>query len=124
MRQGVVIKRYEGTPEGGPRCLPCLRTSCWTRWTRSWSEEATASADMLLAGGRLTIAPESLKRVKDRIREITRRKRGVSLEWMISELNSHLSGWVTYFRYASAKAHLQRLDEWIRRKRSRKGWWC
>ena len=52
---------------------------------------------MLLAGGRLTIAPESLKRVKDRIREITRRKRGVSLEWMISELNSHLSGWVTYF---------------------------
>ena len=70
----------------------------------------------LLEGGRLTIAPESLERAKGRIREITRRNRGVSLERMISDLNSFLTGWVTYFRYASAKAHLQRLDEWIRRK--------
>jgi RNA-directed DNA polymerase len=70
----------------------------------------------LLAGGRLTIAPESLERAKDRIREITRRNRGVSLGRMISELNSFLTGWVTYFRYASARAHLQRLDEWVRRK--------
>jgi RNA-directed DNA polymerase len=70
----------------------------------------------LLAGGRLTIAPESLKRVKGRIREITRRNRGVSLERMISELNLYLTGWVTYFRYAEGRTHLQRLDEWIRRK--------
>jgi RNA-directed DNA polymerase len=70
----------------------------------------------LLAGGRLTIAPESLERVKGRIREITRRNRGISLERMISELNSFLTGWVTYFRYASVKGHLRRLDEWIRRK--------
>lgn len=70
----------------------------------------------LLAGGRLSIAPQSLERAKDRIREITRRNRGVSIQRMISELNSFLSGWVTYFRYASGKAHLQRLDEWVRRK--------
>jgi RNA-directed DNA polymerase len=70
----------------------------------------------LLAGGRLVMAPESLERAKDRIREITRRNRGVSLERMISELNSFLTGWVTYFRYANAKKHLQRLDEWLRRK--------
>jgi RNA-directed DNA polymerase len=70
----------------------------------------------LLAGGRLTIAPASLERAKDRIREITRRNRGVSLGRVISELNSFLTGWVTYFRYASAKMHLKRLDEWIRRK--------
>jgi RNA-directed DNA polymerase len=70
----------------------------------------------LLAGGRLVMAPESLERAKDQIREITRRNRGVSLERMISELNSFLTGWVTYFRYANAKKHLQRLDEWLRRK--------
>ena len=35
---------------------------------------------------------------------------------MIAELNSFLTGWVTYFRYAACKKHLQRLDEWIRRK--------
>jgi RNA-directed DNA polymerase len=70
----------------------------------------------ILWEGRLTIAPRSLERAKRRIRKITRRNRGISLEQMIGELNSYLTGWVTYFRYAACKGHLQRLDEWIRRK--------
>lgn len=70
----------------------------------------------LLAGGRLAIAPESLKRAKGRIRDITRRNRGVSLDRMISELNSFLTGWMTYFRLAEGRKHLQRMDEWTRRK--------
>ena len=70
----------------------------------------------ILRGGRLGIGPRSLERVKRRIREITRRNRGVSLERMIEELNSYLTGWVTYFRYAACRTHLRRLDEWIRRK--------
>ena len=70
----------------------------------------------LLPGGRLGLAPESLKRVKARIRLITRRSRGVSLEGMVHELNSFLTGWVTYFRYAECRTHLGRLDGWIRRK--------
>ena len=70
----------------------------------------------ILWGGRLTIAPRSLGRAKRRIREITRRNRGISLEQMIGELNSYLTGWVTYFRYAECRRHLQRLDGWVRRK--------
>jgi len=35
---------------------------------------------------------------------------------VIGELNSFLTGWVTFFRHAECKSHLQRLDEWIRRK--------
>jgi RNA-directed DNA polymerase len=70
----------------------------------------------ILRGGRLAIAPRSLERAKRRIREITRRNRGISLEQMIGELNSYLTGWVTYFRYAECRGHLQRLDEWVRRK--------
>ena len=70
----------------------------------------------ILGDGRLVIAPRSLERVKRRIRQITRRNRGISLEQMIRELNSYVTGWVTYFRYAACKSHLQRLDEWIRRK--------
>ena len=70
----------------------------------------------LLRGGRLGIAPKSLTRMKARVREITRRNRGVSLERVIQELNAYLTGWVTYFRYAECKSYLQRLDEWIRRK--------
>jgi RNA-directed DNA polymerase len=70
----------------------------------------------LLSDGRLGIAPKSLERAKDRIREITRRNRGISLERMIRDLNSFLSGWVTYFRHAAMKSHLADLDGWIRRK--------
>jgi RNA-directed DNA polymerase len=70
----------------------------------------------ILSGGGLGIAPRSLERARARIRQITRRNRGVSLERIIGELNSYLTGWVTYFRYAECKGHLQRLDEWIRRK--------
>lgn len=70
----------------------------------------------LLNGGMLAIAPQSLERAKDRIRQITRRNRGASFERMIGELNSFLTGWVTYFRYAKCRSHLAEMDSWIRRK--------
>jgi RNA-directed DNA polymerase len=70
----------------------------------------------LLPDGRLGIAPGTLVRAKQRVRAITRRNRGVSLQRMIGELNSFLAGWVTYFRHAHCKSHLQRLEAWMRRK--------
>ena len=88
----------------------------WEKSAVAFVEERQFLGYRLLRDGRLGIAPRSLERAKRRIREITRRNRGVSLERMIRELNSYLTGWVTYFRYAACKTHLQRLDEWIRRK--------
>lgn len=70
----------------------------------------------LLTDGRLTIAPQSIQRAKDRIRQITRRNRGVSFERMVSELGSFTTGWVTYFRHATERDAFCRLDGWIRRK--------
>lgn len=70
----------------------------------------------LLGGGTLAIAPKSIQRAKERIRQITRRNRGVSFERMIGELNSFTTGWVTYFRYAKAKDTLRGLDKWLRHK--------
>ena len=70
----------------------------------------------LLPGGGLGIAPQSLDRARGRVRQITRRNRGVSLADVIGELNQFLTGWVAYFRHAACKDHLQRMDEWIRRK--------
>ena len=70
----------------------------------------------LLRGGRLGIAPDSLKQVKERIRKITRRNRAVSMAQVIRELNEYLTGWVTYFRHAHCRKHLQQLDQWLRRK--------
>jgi RNA-directed DNA polymerase len=70
----------------------------------------------LLADGTLTIAPQSLDRARDRIRGITRRNRGVSFEERVRHLNTFLTGWVTYFRYAKAKGVLDHLGGWVRRK--------
>jgi RNA-directed DNA polymerase len=70
----------------------------------------------LLLNGKLGIAPKSIQRAKEKIRQITRRNRGVSLARVIVELNLFLVGWITYYRYAACRAELLRLDEWIRRK--------
>jgi RNA-directed DNA polymerase len=70
----------------------------------------------LLSEGHLGIAPASLERVKARIRQITRRNRGVSIAKVIGELNEYLTGWVTYFRHAQCRKRLRQLDQWLRRK--------
>ena len=70
----------------------------------------------LLSEGCLGIAPASLERVKARIRQITRRNRGVSIARVIGELNEYLTGWVTYFRHAQCRKRLRQLDQWLRRK--------
>jgi RNA-directed DNA polymerase len=70
----------------------------------------------LLLNGKLGISSKSVKRAKEKIRQITRRNRGVSLAKVIVELNLFLIGWLNYYRYAACRFELQCLDEWIRRK--------
>jgi RNA-directed DNA polymerase len=70
----------------------------------------------LLRDGELGVAPKSVERVKERIRRITRRNRGIEIEGMVGELNSYLTGWVAYFRLAKCKTLLHELEGWIRRK--------
>jgi len=70
----------------------------------------------ILSGGKLGIAPASLKRAKDRIKKITSRNRGKALKAIVDELNEFTRGWVTYYRYAKARRHLSEMDKWIRRK--------
>ena len=55
----------------------------------------------LLGEGKIVIADHSLERVKDKVRCITRRNRGVSLERVISDLNKTLRGWGNYVRQES-----------------------
>lgn len=66
--------------------------------------------------GGLSVAPESLQRLKDKIREQAKRNRGHSLESVIKQLNQTLRGWLSYFRLSRSKSTLSSLDSWIRRK--------
>lgn len=70
----------------------------------------------LLPGGGLGIAPQSLARAKERLRRITRRSRGVSMQQVIGEANAFIIGWVSFFRHAACKGHLADLDQWLRRR--------
>ena len=66
---------------------------------------------------RLKLAPESVKRTKDRIRQITgRQARGCNLKKVIDEVNLLLRGWFNYFRLAEVKLAFEILDQWIRRR--------
>jgi RNA-directed DNA polymerase len=62
------------------------------------------------------IARRSLERMKRRVRELTRRTKGRSLEQVIEELASYLRGWLGYFGYCETPSILKHLDAWIRRR--------
>lgn len=70
----------------------------------------------LLNGGRLGLSHESERRFKAKVRQVTSRRRGISLEQLISELNAVLRGWVGYFSLARIKSRLQIWMSWIRRR--------
>jgi RNA-directed DNA polymerase len=64
---------------------------------------------------RRRIADKAVARFKDRVRDLTRRHRGVSLDRMIADLNPLLRGWAGYFGFSQLH-ELASLDGWIRRR--------
>ena len=62
------------------------------------------------------IAPKAIDRFKERIRELTSRTRGVSIERMASEVSQYLRGWLGYFGKCETPSVLKSLEEWTRRR--------
>jgi RNA-directed DNA polymerase len=71
-----------------------------------------------LAGHKATLGihPQSVRRAKARIRQITARKRGIKAELMLKELSRFTDGWVAYHRYTASRTVLRELDRWLRRR--------
>jgi RNA-directed DNA polymerase len=65
---------------------------------------------------RRRIAPKAVLRFKQKVRELTGRTRGVSIEQMTKELTSYLRGWKGYFGFCETPSVLETLDQWIRRR--------
>lgn len=66
--------------------------------------------------GELRVSDQAMKKFKDKIRELTKRNKGTSLEMVIFKLNQYLNGWISYFRLSASKGVFNKLDSWIRRK--------
>ena len=65
---------------------------------------------------RRSIAPKAMRRFKERVREITRRNRGVSMKCMVEELSAFLRGWRAYFGFCQTPEVFDSLDSWVRRR--------
>jgi RNA-directed DNA polymerase len=70
----------------------------------------------LVAGGkvRVRVHTKARKRLKVRIKQLTRRNWGVSMEHRIAKLNRYIAGWCAYFGVADTRSVFEELDEWLR----------
>ena len=62
------------------------------------------------------IAPKAVDRFKERVRELTSRTRGVSMERMAEDLSRYLRGWIGYFGKCETPSVLAGLEQWLRRR--------
>src|SRR5436190_15425985 len=62
------------------------------------------------------IAPKALLRCTRKVRELTRRARGISVEQMAKDLATYLRGWKGYFGFCETPSVLRDLDQWIRHR--------
>jgi group II intron reverse transcriptase/maturase len=65
---------------------------------------------------RFRVHPKSVKKMQNRIRELTKRSNGWGNEVRSEKLRQFIAGWVNYFKLADMKSLLQQTDEWLRRK--------
>lgn len=170
MDGGVVMQRYEGTPQGGP-LSPLLanvlldevdkelerRGHCFVRYaddanvyvrSRRAGERVMALLRRLYANLRLkvnevksavasvfgrkflgysfwvakggvvkrAVAAKALSKLKERVRQLTRRSGGRSMPEVVERLRPYLLGWKAYFGLAQTPQVLRTLDEWLRHR--------
>jgi len=65
---------------------------------------------------RRLIAPQSLARFRDRVRQLTGRSAGRSIKRVVKDLAGYLNGWLGYFGFCEIQGVLGELDGWIRRR--------
>lgn len=171
MDGGVVIERYEGTPQGGP-LSPLLanvlldevdkelerRDHCFVRYAddcnvyvrslragervmgllrrlyaklRLKVNETKSAVTSVFAGRKFLgysfwnapkgvvkrkVASKALATFKQRIRQLTRRSGGCSMQQVVDRLRSYVLGWKGYFRLAQTPKVWRELDEWLRHR--------
>jgi RNA-directed DNA polymerase len=73
----------------------------------------------MFVGGRramIKVAAKKLKAFKRRIKELTGRSRGISMQRRLTELRRYVRGWIGYFALAKQVEDFINLDMWIRRR--------
>jgi group II intron reverse transcriptase/maturase len=119
---------YVRSRRAGERVLQGLR-DCYARLALKVNESKTAVA---MVWGRkflgycfwaapqgvvkLAVAAQAMHKLRVRIRQLTRRVRGRSLEQIAEDLRGYVPGWKAYFRLAQTPRVMRELDEWLRHR--------
>jgi RNA-directed DNA polymerase len=119
---------YVRTQRSGERVMASLRKlfgklKLRVNETKSKVRRATASKflgfSFWVAKGRVIrrrVAPQAIARMKERVRELTRRSAGCSIAQMCKPLGLYLKGWKAYFRLAETPGVFGEIDGWVRHR--------
>jgi RNA-directed DNA polymerase len=119
---------YVRTQRSGERVMASLRKQfgkLQLRVNEAKSKVRRATASKFLGfsfwtgKGRRTrrrVAPQAIKRMKERVRELTRRNAGRSLAQICKPLGVYLTGWKGYFRLAETPGVFADIDAWVRHR--------
>lgn len=83
---------------------------------RPWKRKFLGFSFLFCKEKKIRLSLGTITRFKDKIRELTNRSMGESLDQKLLKLNEYLMGWSGYFRMAQTKSIFAGLDEWIRRR--------
>lgn len=118
---------YVRSKRAGQRVMASLERFLWKRLRlrinreksavdRPWRRKFLGYGVTMHREPKLRVAPESVKRLKAKLRGIFRWGRGRNLASVCGELSYALRGWAVYFRMVEVKASFEMLDAWNRRK--------
>ena len=97
----------------------------WRVYLAKWRRKAASTSNCTAArhserseesAPKRRIAPKAVLRFKAKVRELTRRTRGISIERMAKDLTLYLRGWIGYFGQCETPSVLGELERWLRRR--------
>lgn len=119
---------YVGSKRAGERVMGLLRrlyarlrlrvNEAKSAVDRAWNRKLLGYS-FWVAPGRVVkrrVSRKALAAMKERVRIITKRTRGRSIDQVVADLRSYLVGWKAYYRLADTPRIFSDLDEWIRHR--------
>ncbi len=83
---------------------------------RPWKRRFLGFSFTFHKNPKIRISQESIKRCKQRIRELTSRRKSMNMKDRIDKLNRYLVGWLGYYQLSETPTIFRNLDKWIRRR--------
>jgi RNA-directed DNA polymerase len=115
MINGLISPTTEGTPQGGKLKL---KVNQQKSQVGSPLKLKFLGFSLYKTRKKAGIRPhgKSIKRFKDKIRELTSRKQARSVENILKRINRYTTGWLGYYSVANMESKIKSFNEWLRQR--------